>query len=532
MPSERRLHPLAIVFDIGRQIGALAVPLLLLIFGVSSEGIGSEIVALVLLLPSAGMAVGRYLTFRYRYDDAHLVVRSGLLVKNERHIPYDRIQNIDAVQNVLHRLFRVVEVRVQTGSGNEAEATFGAVPMHALDEMRAHVFSRRRQTVQSPAVPVERSLTGAEATDAAIPGAVAGSEPGIDLEVPAPPAPRVLLQLGPRDLVAYGVIENRGFIVIAAAFGLLWELGPASGAIERAIGGQGRARGVIRSMAQRFASEESLLPALLFLPALVLAIMLVSRVFSIVWALVQLQGFTLTRVGEDLRTGYGLLTRVTATVPLRRIQTITVREGPLHRLLGRASVRVSTAGGTGATGGASARPQREWLAPIIARDRVAALVADVLPGLDVSQVDWQPVHPRAFRRAIKGRLVAASIVTGLVAAALGAQGLWFAPVFVAWAVLAARLYVRRLGWAIVGDAVLFRRGAFSRFVTVARFAKIQAVALYESPFDRRTGMLRVQVDTAGSGEAFRVDVPFVPRDRALDLGQRLAREAAETTFKW
>jgi putative membrane protein len=508
MPSERRLHPLAIVFDIGRQIGALALPILLLIFGVSSEGVGSEILALVLLVPYAGMAVGRYLTFRYRYDERDLVVRSGLLVKNERHIPYDRIQNIDAVQNVLHRLFNVVEVRVQTGSGNEAEATFGAVPLHALEEMREHVFARR---TAAPAAAVDE-----------------GAAPADTIAPPTLPA-RTLLRLSAGDLVAYGIIENRGFLVIAAVLGLVWELGPASGAIERAIGGEGRARGLIRSLVQRYAGEDSLLPALLFVPVLVLAVMLISRVLSIAWALVQLHAFTLTRVGEDVRTEYGLLTRVAATVPLRRVQTITVREGPLHRLFKRASVRVSTAGGTG---GETSRPQREWLAPIIRREDAAALVAEILPGLDVSAIDWQPVHPRAFRRAIKGRLVGAAILTALAAWGLGARGLWLTPAFVAWAVLAARLYVRRLGWALVGDAVLFRRGAFSRFVTVARFAKIQAVTVYESPFDRRTGMLRVSVDTAGGGEAFRIDVPFLPRERARELGQRLGREAAETTFRW
>ncbi len=63
------------------------------------------------------------------------------------------------------------------------------------------------------------------------------------------------------------------------------------------------------------------------------------------WALLRLYDFRLTRVREDLRIEFGLFTRVTATIPIRRVQTITIRQGPLHQWLGRASVRVETAGG-------------------------------------------------------------------------------------------------------------------------------------------------------------------------------------------
>ena len=57
----------------------------------------------VLVLPSLGLSIVRYLTFRIRYEPDELVIRSGLLFRNVRHIPYARVQNLDAVQNVFHR---------------------------------------------------------------------------------------------------------------------------------------------------------------------------------------------------------------------------------------------------------------------------------------------------------------------------------------------------------------------------------------------------------------------------------------------
>jgi membrane protein YdbS with pleckstrin-like domain len=43
----------------------------------------------------------------------------------------------------------------------------------------------------------------------------------------------------------------------------------------------------------------------------------------------------------------------------------------------------------------------------------------------------------------------------------------------------------------------------------------------------------VRVDTAGAGEfSHRVDIPYLPRDVAAGLAERLAVQAANTSFKW
>ena len=80
-------------------------------------------------------------------------------------------------------------------------------------------------------------------------------------------------------------------------------------------------------------------------------------------------------------------------------------------------------------------------------------------------------------------------------------------------------------------AVVFRSGWIRRGITVARFAKIQAVRLRESPFDRRWGMAVVSVDTAGAGRD-RVAIPFLARRTAGELHASLAAEAGRTEFKW
>src|SRR5687768_7021755 len=121
------------------------------------------------------------------------------------------------------------------------------------------------------------------------------------------------------------------------------------------------------------------------------------RVLSMIYTMQKLYGFTLAMAGGELRISYGLLTRVSATIPVRRIQTLTVREGPLHRLFGVCSVRADTAGGEAQTPAATGR---EWLAPIIERREVAAFLRRLMPEAELDAVAWEPPHPRALRRAL------------------------------------------------------------------------------------------------------------------------------------
>jgi putative membrane protein len=246
-----------------------------------------------------------------------------------------------------------------------------------------------------------------------------------------------------------------------------------------------------------------------------------------------LYGFRLTLAGADLRTEYGLLTRVSATVPLHRIQTLAVQRGLIHRWFDRASVTVETAGGqAGQSAGASSR-SRESLAPLVKEGELFPLLRSVAPGLDLEDPIWHRPAAGAFGRELRARLVLALIVAMLSAFILERWAVAALAFLIAWAGISARVYVAHLGWAMIDGAVLFRSGWIRRRLTIARFNKVQAVSMTQSPFDRRHRTASVRVDTAGAGnESHRVDIPYLPLEQATELQQQLAKAAASTAFRW
>lgn len=512
MPSEdRRLHPSSILFGLLGALRSFAVPGVLFLVGIGASW-GWQLWALPFLIPSLALSALRYFSFRYRYEENEMVIHTGFLFRNERHVPYARIQNVDGVQNVLHRLVNVIDVRVETGGGQEPEAKMSVLPMADFEEMRRRVF-KENGPVAAATLPTE-------------------DQP--------------LLQLSPRELLLQGFLQNRGFVVVTAVVGVIWETGLMNRLGDGFWGGweiweKGLFRGVFRDLVSSVLDRASVaVPwdriGLVITGAV--ALLLLIRLVSMVWALVRLHGFRLTRVGDDLRTEYGLLTRVTATIPLRRIQTVTIHEGPLQRLFGRVSVKVQTAGGAG--GGEDedgeekkAQKQREWLAPILHRSALPGLLREILPGTDLASVDWQAAHPRAFRRKLKSSVIVYTLSALPFVALLKWWEFGLLAAVLAFAIVSSRLYVRHFGWATTDRAVLLRTGWAWKQVSVAPFAKIQAVALHESPFDRRAAMARVRVDTAGGGEgAHRVDIPYLSREAAQGLYDRLAVQAARTAFRW
>jgi putative membrane protein len=536
MPSEHRLHPTSILFALGGSLKAFALPAVLLLFTTcraspdSSDSGGWGPAAwmnrwmpgdfeianwqfwlLLLLIPATLVALARYFSFRLRYEGSELVIRSGILFRNERHVPYARIQNLDAVRNVAHRLFGVAEVRVETGGGQTPEATISVLHETVFEEMRRRIFEGR-----------------ARAADAHVDEA----------ETATPPAPavqsRTLLHLPVRELLLNGVLDNRGMVLIAAASGVLWEAGLLRVVSDRLASGVFRP-GLVRETVRDLATGD-ILAFLARVAVLVIGIIVVLalvRILSMLWSVVRLHDFRLSRVGDDVRTEYGLLTRVTTTIPLRRVQTLTIQEAPLQRLVKRMSVRVETAGGQAKPENGAPKQPRERLAPIVRRDAVPALVREVLPGFELGALEWQPLHPRAFRRAIKPAVAVAIVAAVPFVFWFGWRGLVVLALTVPWLAVMTWMHVRHTRWASTDEMLVLRSGSLWRQVTVVPIAKIQVVGRVESPFDRRAAMAGIRVDTAGSASpAHRISIPYLARETAAALYERLASQTAQTAFRW
>lgn len=488
MPSDRvedrprRLHPASLAFTLGALLRQLVFPALVVI--VASRGDGWQRWLLVPFVFLLGIELVKCLTLSYRFTADELVIRSGLLSRTERHIPFERVQNIELVANALHRMVGVVEVRLQTGSGAKVEAHLRVISTAAAEELKSAIGAARGDARSKP-------------------------EPSA-----------VLLRMPLSEVALHGLLTSRGLVALAAILGVVseydfaWESYVApyiTSALEGKAGLGDELAGSTRAVVIWVAV---FVPAVIFL-----------RLASTVWAVVRLYGFTLERAGDGLHSHYGLLTRVSATIPRARVQVLSVQEGTLHRWLRRASVRVDTAAQFKHE---SRLAGLQWIAPIVRTSALLPLVREVQPDADIDPPEWWGVHPRAFTRLVRLRLVLVFAATLGVGVKLGAVVVVPALLVGAFAVWQARRLTRRLGVALTDTSIVTRTGAFTHRRFLARYSRIQSVSCTRSPFDRRWGMASISVDTAGVSLEHRIVIRYLPVDRAMQIYERLCNEAARS----
>lgn len=481
--AAQRLHPMSWLFVLLQQLRQFIVPLVaLVLFG---QGDRDE------LWPLAGVAVlvvasvWQYLTYRYGIGSDRLVVRSGVLHRSLRVIPFARIHNVTVQQSALHRLFDVAEVRLESAGGTKPEAQMRVLRLR--DALALDALVRHR---------------GPAAADAS-----------------AAPAGTVLLQLPVGELVRLGLVSNRGLIVVGAGVAGLSQFQPrlltqASEPVVQSMFGYARAH--------TFGTLDYALAALALFALAVAAL----RLLSIALAVLQFHGFTLRQEGRRLSVQRGLLGRVRSSAPRRRIQAWTLKEGVLHRLLRRRSLDVDVAGGgTGSDGQQHARPLKE-LAPIATPAACDALLQHLLPQAGWPALAWHGVAARNAWRLFLPSLAWNLVLAAVLAYRFGAGGL-LVLLWLPWSAYAAVRNVRCSGWAINDAVVAWRGGWWSRRWRIAEIDKVQAVRLSVSPVDRLFGTASVLLDTPG-GHAMDdgLRLRWLPQADARALQQRMAGELA------
>ena len=488
---QERLHALSWLFGLATLIRQFLFPLIAAaLFGWRD---GAPPWLALLILPMLGFAILQQYFYRYGLGPSGLVIREGLFFQNIRQIDYARIENVDTERGVLHRLFGVAQVHVETSTGGKPEATISVLSVRAADALRERIFAARAGSSASSTAAVEPAQQE-----------------------------EVLLHLPVQEVVKFGLIDNRGIIVVAGLFGLLHE----SGLFERWAAGF-RDRISLQAFDELVALGWAIHVTLA--ASVLMAAILALRLLSVALALVTLHDFRLVRVGSDFKVRYGLLTRVAGTLRLARVQAVHQTEGVLHRWFKRVSVRLDLAG-DGSEAPQEGSGKVRWLAPIAPPARAHELIAVALPDVDLdAPLEWRPLAPRARRRIFKRN----AVICTLLALSLTAVLRSYTPVLIAligvplsW--VHATMYVRHTRWALQSDVLQFRRGWLTRKLVIVPRNRIQCVRLGESPFDRRNAMASVSIDTAGSGlHSEIVRVPYLELDVARELAAALYSTAAQ-----
>lgn len=473
----------------------------LVLFGAGSGNSTQVWIAGAAVVVAVAVGVVRWRTTRYRITDERVELHSGLLNRQRRSVPRDRIRTVDLTAPLLHRLVGLSVVKVGSGqSGSDAGLDLDAVTTDEAERLRRELLARpapaRGPAAVAGGTGADRARVEGDGADGN--GADGDAAAGDGTAGPADhvgPAGAELDRIRWSSL-RFAPLTVSSLAAIGALAGAGWNVLNETGLAPRSLPG-----------ADAVAGELSAAPVWATVLVAVGLLLLVMVAGSIVLFVERWWDYRLSREPDGtLRVRRGLLTKRSLSVSEQRLRGVTVSEPLLVRALGggaqAGALTVGLAGEDKDSGGGA-------LGPPVRRAHAHAVAATAARATGPVTDGPLRAHPA---RARTRRLVRA-VVPALVPAALLGVFAWFdgtvwpvvvGGVLVLLAVPLALDRYRALGHRLDERYLVARHGSLLRTTTALRRDGVIGWRVRQSLFQRRAGVLTLEATTAAGGGAVQV----------------------------
>lgn len=397
----------------------------------------------------------------YRITDSHIELRTGVIFRQHRSIPLDRIRSVDIEAKLRHRIAGLRMINVGAGQQSTTGETAFTLDALSVDDAVALQQGLLNET------PVE--------TD----NVLATFRPG---------------------WVVYNMFHIWAFLMAAGLIAGAWGIASLIGVdIFSLISGL---------------YDWSSLGWMTIAALIVIAVTLLGWIGLTVNYFTEFWNFELSRVpgpgGMQIRTRKGLFTTREVNRSENRIRGVQIAEPLLYRWLGVTDTHVITTGldMSSMSDPAAVLPRTDGAT---AR-RIALEVIDEKDPL--FDVPLTPHPTRALRRRLWWATLLAILITALFAV-FAPQFLLAAPVIWVLLLILAWVAYRNLGHAVHGPYLIMRSGLLTRRTVIVRREAVSTIAETESVLQKRLGLRSLKVMTAAGHGTY--DIPDVDVRDSTDL---------------
>ncbi|WP_163539921.1 PH domain-containing protein [Gracilibacillus sp. YIM 98692] len=349
MSEPKRLHPVAMILNIlhsFRQWLVSLLPVVILSIG-NGRLLFIGIFAVVLAVFYIGYSVVSWYRYTYWIEEDQLRIEHGVVIRKKRSISKHRIQSIDLTQNIIHRIFGLTKVHIETaGTDLGIDAALHAVTMAEGKAIHDRLKYKKEQ----------------------------GSEDVFnDEKMPA-------------EMYSSQKVDMTSLLVAgstSASFGvILGILGLLVTELDSLIPDH------YYSQATNWLFSQAVQTLIL----LAITALIIMWFFGILTTVIQYWKFTITRYEKELFMTRGLLEKKQSTIPLKKIQAVGIKESLLRQPLGFCTIYVEVASGALGKDGDTAT----LLFPILRKKHALSFIKELLPEFAFEQMNWGRPPSRAL----------------------------------------------------------------------------------------------------------------------------------------
>ena len=472
--TPRKLHPVTLLQRFLISLPGFAAVLFATWRSPDSGNWVTLVVTIIYAVVALPLIYLRYQRFSYWITSTELVIRSGVLTRQHRNIPLEKIQNVEIVQRLLPRLTSTARVQVVTAGSSSAEGVLEFVSLKEAERIRSIVRDYSRTAAER--LSRVRRASGVHGSESVTAGE-SNTKPWADEAESTTEDKRLLLDLGLGRVLLSGAYRF-SLLYIAIIFSLIQFFQPDPEVL---------AEWLLREQYDPVIEAVRASPLIAVTIAVVTATLL-SWLSGILVNLNKYFRFKLWSEPGKVSKRSGLLTLSEGTVPTRKIQAVIATTNPVMKARDWWTISVQTMGldvrGEGYT---VVAPFVHW-----------AEFESIRPRLIEADLDGElrPVSRRRF-----GRLTSRYVL------AVGALSIALRSFWVLWWIVLPLIPILALvAWgqwrahrfAVGRDALIVRRGLVRKKLWVLPFRKMQVFYTTQSIFQRRRDLRSVYVDTAGA----------------------------------
>lgn len=479
--TRRKLHPFYLFFALVQTIqGFLPIILIAIVKGDSwwSEldwywYAGGGLLAAAILL--YGYMSWRRFGFWLEAD--RIIIRKGVLFRDEKTIYYARIHSVNVEQKLVHRLFGVAQVKIETpGGGNKADGILPALAIREANDIRDAL--RGRATGETPQ-PIGQGRE-AEQSAAGQVRANAVSAPSYAAE----PANDAVFRLDAAQLMMAAATTMNFGLVAAFAAGLY-----------------SFADDFVQLLPDHFfenvvEDSASLMPDYFLIAIISLLGIFSAWILSIVLYTLKYSGFTASRSGKQIAISYGLLEKKTFLFDPKKVQAVIIKEGLMRQAMGYAQVSLQVI--------SSDKNEQLMLHPYIKRSEIKWLLEAFVPRVrDFGAEGIAKAPSRAFLYYVRIELLLSLALCAAAIASFKTDALpsLVLPFIVIWW---RRACFNAAGVKLDNGQLMIRRRLLARTTYFMRRPQTVVLRVSRSRAQQRKKLLSLSARVLGSPAPYRV----------------------------
>jgi len=447
------------------------------------------ITGIVVVLSAFFFAIASYLRFSFRVKGNELFIEKGVFKKSKLNIPFERIQTLNFEQGIIHQVFDVVKIEVDTAGSSKNEFSFNALKKGLAEELRNLILEKKSE--------IE----------------VSDFSNGLEIDLPSTKKKGIqIYNLSLKELFIVGLTKNHLRTLVLLFFFALWGTGELSDA------------GLDMDWINRESLTSFVKSGFLVLSSLALILLIIIVLGTGIRTVIKFYDFRILRGEKGFNIQAGLFNRKENAALDHKVQQIKWINNPLKRAFGIHQLQLKQASSI------EVSSKKSIKVPGITLEEIHTVLDYLLrKENEYLQLDELGVsHLYLMRNLIYVGILPWIILAGIIYTST--MNPWYLMILLAIPYFCITTYVQYKKWRYrVNDNLIYtHHGIFENKNNILQLYKVQNIQIHQSPFQWRRGLATIRLFTAAGS----IHIPYLKLEHAQQLKDIVLYKIETSEIKW